>query len=135
MVNTSVASDVAPWRGREYPIPVSILHYYPAALLGARPANVGRAFFIEEPLDRAGFITDAIFSTGHIPYSLAGSAWGAVIGPRPRPVLLPSASYPDELLDWEASIADVPKRPSGMLTVTLQYVGRGTPTPVEDPWD
>jgi hypothetical protein len=46
-----------------------------------------------------------------------------------------SKFYPDELLDWDAVIKVAPSRPSGMLTVSLEYGGRGTPTPVRDPWE
>jgi hypothetical protein len=48
--------------------------------------------------------------------------------------LAPSKFYADELLDWDAAIEVAPTRPSGTLTVTLQYAGRGKPTPIEDPW-
>lgn len=47
----------------------------------------------------------------------------------------PSKFYEDELLDWDAAIEVAPMRPSGTLTVTLEYAGRGTPSPTTDPWD
>ena len=47
----------------------------------------------------------------------------------------PSKFYADELLDWDAAIEVAPMRPSGTLTVTLEYAGRGTPSPTRDPWD
>jgi hypothetical protein len=47
----------------------------------------------------------------------------------------PSHFYPDEMLDWDVAIEVAPPRPTGTLSVTLEYGGRGTPTAVEDPWD
>ena len=47
----------------------------------------------------------------------------------------PSKAYVDELLDWDAFIKVAPVRPTGTLMVTLEYGGRGTPTPLRDPWD
>jgi hypothetical protein len=47
----------------------------------------------------------------------------------------PSKAYVDELLDWDAFIKVAPVRPSGTLMVTLEYGGRGKPTPLRDPWD
>jgi hypothetical protein len=47
----------------------------------------------------------------------------------------PSKFYADELLDWDAAIEVAPIRPSGTLTVTLEYAGRATPSPTWDPWD
>ena len=50
-----------------------------------------------------------------------------------RPI--PSGFYADELLDWDAAIEVAPTRPSGTLTVTLEYAGRATPSPTVAPWD
>jgi hypothetical protein len=133
IVVTPITSDSASRREQQHFIPISILHYY--AALGALPANRGRTFFIEEPSDQAGFITDAIASSTHIPHFVAASAWTSEFWHRYYPALLPSAFYPDEMLDWDASIEKAPTRPSGTLIVTLEYAGRGKPTPVEDPWD
>ncbi|HXM40410.1 MAG TPA: hypothetical protein VN924_04115 [Bryobacteraceae bacterium] len=47
----------------------------------------------------------------------------------------PSKAYVDELLNWDALIKVAPARPTGTLVVTLEYGGRGTPTPLRDPWD
>ena len=47
----------------------------------------------------------------------------------------PSKFYSDEVLDWDAAIEVAPMRPSGTLTVTLEYAGRATPSPTMDPWD
>lgn len=47
----------------------------------------------------------------------------------------PNTSYADELLDWEVFVKAAPVRPMGALFVTLEYGGRGTPTPLRDPWD
>lgn len=47
----------------------------------------------------------------------------------------PSKAYVDELVDWDAFIKVAPVRPTGTLMVTLEYGGRGTPTPLRDPWD
>lgn len=49
--------------------------------------------------------------------------------------LTPSKFYADELLDWAAALEVAPMRPSGTLTVTLEYAGRATPSPTVDPWD
>jgi len=50
-------------------------------------------------------------------------------------LLRPVANYEEEVLNWDAAIAVAPKRPSGTVSVTLKYAGRGSPTPMEDPWD
>lgn len=55
------------------------------------------------------------------------------LGVQGRPI--PSESYLDELLDWDAALEVAPARPSGKLTVTLAYAGRATPSPTRDPWD
>jgi hypothetical protein len=52
-----------------------------------------------------------------------------------QPSLVPSKFDEDELLDWDAAIEVAPARPSGTLTVTLEYAGRATPSPTRDPWD
>lgn len=46
--------------------------------------------------------------------------------------ITPSLVYSDEILNWDATIEVAPRRPSGMLSVTLEYGGRGTPTPIEN---
>lgn len=45
---------------------------------------------------------------------------------------VPSRVYLDEMLDWDVAIEVAPRRPSGKLSVTLEYRGRGTPTAFED---
>ena len=47
----------------------------------------------------------------------------------------PSKAYVDELLDWDEFIKVAPARPAGTIMVTLEYGGRGRPTPLRDPWD
>lgn len=47
----------------------------------------------------------------------------------------PSKFYAEELLDWDAAIEVAPVRPSGTVTVMLEYAGRATPSPTRDPWD
>jgi hypothetical protein len=49
-------------------------------------------------------------------------------------LVAPSHVYLNEMLDWDAAIEVAPRRPSGTLSVTLEYGGRGTPTAFED-WD
>lgn len=49
-------------------------------------------------------------------------------------LVAPSHVYLDEMLNWDAAIEVAPRRPSGTLSVTLEYGGRGTPTAFED-WD
>ncbi len=35
---------------------------------------------------------------------------------------------------WDAHIPVAPKRRSGSIQVTLEFGGRGKPTPADDPW-
>lgn len=42
------------------------------------------------------------------------------------------SAFTSDLLDWEAGVATAPQRPSGKISVTLHYAGRGTPRPLED---
>lgn len=44
----------------------------------------------------------------------------------------PSSCYPDEMLDWDFAIEVAPQRPTGEVSVTLEYTGRGTPKAIED---
>lgn len=47
----------------------------------------------------------------------------------------PSSVYLDEMLNWDVAIEVAPQRPTGVVSVTLDYRGRGTPKAIEDPWD
>jgi hypothetical protein len=42
------------------------------------------------------------------------------------------SSFTDDLLDWDAGVEAAPPRPSGKISVTLRYAGRGVPRPLED---
>ena len=43
--------------------------------------------------------------------------------------------YEESILDWDITIETAPSRPSGTIQVQLEYRGRSTPIPVEDPWE
>ena len=45
-----------------------------------------------------------------------------------------AAAVEEDRLDWDAHIPLAPKRRSGSIRVTLEYGGRGKPTPADDPW-
>ena len=47
----------------------------------------------------------------------------------------PSSVYLDEMLDWDFAIEAAPRHPTGTVSVTLEYKGRGTPKAIEDRWD
>lgn len=42
------------------------------------------------------------------------------------------SAFADELVDWDTGVGDAPPRPSGKISVTLHYAGRGAPRPLED---
>jgi|SRR5579863_6107386 len=42
------------------------------------------------------------------------------------------SAFTGELLDWDTGVEATPSRPSGKISVTLHYAGRGTPRPLED---
>ena len=89
------------------------------------PASVGRALMFEGTHEQVGAMEDAIGSSFIVPPLLSGSYRR----------LLPGVFCQEEIWNWDAAIEVAPKRPSGSLTVTLEYAGRGIPTPVETPWD
>ena len=39
-----------------------------------------------------------------------------------------------DMLDWEAHLETAPTRPRGQIEVTLEYRGRGKPSPAVEPW-
>jgi hypothetical protein len=47
----------------------------------------------------------------------------------------PSTCHVDEMVDWDFAIEVAPRRPTGTVSVTLEYTGRGTPKAIEDRWD
>lgn len=53
----------------------------------------------------------------------------------PRWSSAPENSLSDEVLDWDFFSGPDPERPSGTITVALEYAGRGVPADVEDIWD
>jgi hypothetical protein len=53
----------------------------------------------------------------------------------PERLVNPSTFWQDENLDWDLAMEVAPRRPSGTLAVTLEFAGRGQPSPIEDPWD
>jgi hypothetical protein len=42
------------------------------------------------------------------------------------------SAFADDLLDWDAGVGAAPPRPSGKISVTLHYAGRGVPRRLED---
>jgi hypothetical protein len=40
------------------------------------------------------------------------------------------SAFTDDLLDWDAGVEAAPPRPSGKISVTLHYAGRGVPRPL-----
>ena len=42
------------------------------------------------------------------------------------------SAFTDDLIDWDAGVEAAPPRPSGKISVTLHYGGRGTPRPLGD---
>jgi hypothetical protein len=50
----------------------------------------------------------------------------------PRWTATPAPFHSDDLLDWDFYAGPSPKRPSGTVTLMLEYVGRGFPGEVED---
>ena len=42
------------------------------------------------------------------------------------------SSFIDDLLDWDTGIDVAPPRPSGKISVTLHFAGRGAPRPLGD---
>ena len=53
----------------------------------------------------------------------------------PRWAATPGPCSSDEVLSWDVLPAPEHKRPSGMIAVNLEYVGRGAPESVEGIWD
>jgi|ERR1035441_5614184 hypothetical protein len=53
----------------------------------------------------------------------------------PRWSATPPDCSMDEILDWDFFAGPDPVRPSGTITVTLEYAGRGVPAEVEDIWN
>lgn len=42
------------------------------------------------------------------------------------------SAFADGLVDRETGVGEAPPRPSGKISVTLHYAGRGAPRPLED---
>ena len=42
------------------------------------------------------------------------------------------SAFTDDQLDWDARVEAAPPRPSGKLSVTLRFAGRGVPSPFGD---
>ena len=42
------------------------------------------------------------------------------------------SAFTEDPLDWDAGVGAAPPRPSGKISVTLHYAGRGAPRPLED---
>jgi hypothetical protein len=101
----------------------------------AVPPSIGKVLLFEGAPEQVGLFEDAIGSSHIVPNFLASSGWSPVLGPHHYRALVPSMVNQDEVLNWDVGIEVPPERPSGTLTVTLKYAGRGTPTPVEDPWN
>jgi hypothetical protein len=43
-----------------------------------------------------------------------------------------NSAFTGELLDWDTGVDVAPSGPSGKISVTLHYAGRGVPRPLED---
>ena len=104
--------------------------------LDSLPPNIGRAVPVEGVLEQVGNVEDAIATSHLFPLRvLSIGSLGLLFNSSYHRSLLPSQVHASEILNWDAAIEVAPKRPSGKLTVTLRYAGRGTPSPVENPWD
>lgn len=53
----------------------------------------------------------------------------------PRWSASPAPFRGDETLSWDSDFGPVPIRPSGEITVCLEYLGRGTPVELAEYWD
>jgi hypothetical protein len=42
------------------------------------------------------------------------------------------STFTEEPLDWDTGVEHAPPRPSGKISVTFRYAGRGTPRPLAD---
>ena len=42
------------------------------------------------------------------------------------------SAFIDDLLDWDSGIVAAPLRPSGRISVTLRYDGKGVPRPLDE---
>lgn len=42
------------------------------------------------------------------------------------------SAFTDDLLDWDSGIVAAPLRPSGRISVTLRYDGKGVPRPLDE---
>jgi hypothetical protein len=60
----------------------------------------------------------------------------SVIGTITR-ILVERSAFPveAELLDWDAAIEAAPSRPTTTINVSIEYVGRSKPLPVDDSWE
>ena len=92
------------------------------------PPTVGKALMLEGVIEQVGYIEDAI--TDFVPFFNEPFSSGVQ-----RKQISPSAVFEDELLHWDVALEVMPKRPSGKVQVNIRYRGRGTPTPLKDPWD
>ena len=50
----------------------------------------------------------------------------------PRWSAAPAPCHIDDILDWDFYGGPAPERPSGVVSMKLEYVGRGLPNEVED---
>lgn len=95
------------------------------------------AVFMPFDMDRVKREIEKLFAQ-HVGLLSENRPEGGLLSPisfEPQRRLPPGRFSSDDLLDWDAAIEAAPRRPSGTLTVTLQYAGRATPSPTTEPWD
>ncbi len=128
MPHVSVASDAAP-----RPAIIYLEVPYVRMRFDSSPPTVGRVLLIEGAIEQVGQPEDVVASSGWLPRFPVIAGWGTLAPERAR--IGPSRSYIDEMLDWDVAIEVAPRRPSGTIAVTLNYIGRGKPPSFEDPWE
>jgi hypothetical protein len=97
----------------------------------AASIQVPAAIYGHAPKNAANFINRVIELSDNRPESMIR----VPIATAAQWLSTPSNVYLDEVLNWDVAIAVAPHRPSGAVSVTLEYRGRGTPKSIEDPWD
>ncbi len=99
------------------------------------PASSGNMVVLEGAPEQVGLFEDAIGSSDVVPHLVNAWVWDSLGLRRRQRSVVAAPFHAEELLNWDFAVEAAPKRPSGKLTVTLKYAGRGTPRPFEDPWD
>jgi hypothetical protein len=122
----SATSDILTHSGAEmlWAVIPYARHTYPL------PHHYGVAVLCEAPIEHVGIFEDAVVTSSFGPYARIREAWNAFwsLHASSHRKLLPSPVSTEELLDWDLSMK-APSRPSGIISVTLKYMGRSVPTP------